>query len=330
MHEAQRRQLVVGSAVVVTVGVILYHVFFRKPNSNSPTDGSDRRESAQANKRRGSFQTEKAVESIAEAKAIVADQLKAKNTGDEDVAVTTIETVQIEVIEKIGSASTEESLHESASEEDEANSVADGESTDATEEEVVKEIIRQEEGSMNHIAEQLEEAVETIMTTAETVEAVLNSEPILDVEEPVSVDVEITATITAEPKVPKSPWEDVPTMNETNVWDSPEWTPQQQTQPSETSTVRHSDLNINSAPFVPKQKSKRLESPEQRREMINKQRQTTASFKARCRYWPKCTNKKCKYVHPMYPCRNDPNCKFGERCIYYHAKDLGATTQPKP
>lgn len=251
------------------------------------------------------FQTEKAVDSTAKAKAIVADQLKAENAGDEDVVVTTVETVQIEVLEKPGSASTEESLHESASEDDEANSVADGESTDATEEEVVKEIVRQEEASLNHIAEQLEEATETIMTTVEVVETVLNTEPILDivVEEPLSNGVETTVNTITEPKVPKSPWEDVPTMNETNVWDSPEWTPQQQTQPSETSTARHSDLNINSAPFVPKQKAKRLESPEQRREMMNKQRQTTASFKARCRYWPKCTNKKCKYVHPMYPCR---------------------------
>jgi uncharacterized membrane protein len=47
MHGAQRRQLVVGSAVAVTVGIVLYHVFFRKPNSISLADAKDRSESKQ-------------------------------------------------------------------------------------------------------------------------------------------------------------------------------------------------------------------------------------------------------------------------------------------
>jgi predicted small secreted protein len=40
MQEAQRRQLVVGSVIAVTVGVVLYHVLFKKPNSqNSNANG---------------------------------------------------------------------------------------------------------------------------------------------------------------------------------------------------------------------------------------------------------------------------------------------------
>ncbi|KAH8555028.1 hypothetical protein BGW37DRAFT_464760 [Umbelopsis sp. PMI_123] len=288
MHETQRRQLVVGSAVVVTVGAILYHVFFRKPNTNSLPNGNDRRESTQV-----------------EAKASVKEQLIRESVEDETVVTTTEEAVPIEATEKPGNASTEESLHESASEEDETNSVADGESTDATEEEIVKEIERQHEEPAEPIVEQLEEAVETVLTTSEAVEAALYHESMLEAEDkkPGPNGVEMTVTTITEPKVPKSPWEDMPAVKESNVWDSPDWTPPQQPQQSEQSTARHSELNVNSAPFVPKQKIKRIESPEQRREMMNKQRQTTASFKARCRYWPKCTNKKCKYVHPMYPCR---------------------------
>ncbi|GAB5588700.1 hypothetical protein Unana1_03600 [Umbelopsis nana] len=302
MHEAQRRQLVVGSAVVVTVGIVLYHVLFRKSSSHSPNDANDRTESKQ----------EKTFEAPVEAARtpVAEEKLVAEEVEDEPVVAATVESIHIEESEKPGTVSAEESLHESASEEDETISVADGESTDATEEELVKDSEpHHADESVRHISESIEQAAETVLTTvavSDTLEAALDDESTTSQpkEEPLSNGVEIITTTTnevREPVVPKSPWQDLPAVKEANVWESPEWAQQQQSQPAK--TVRNSDLNVNSEPFVPKQKSKRLESPEERREMMIKQRQNNASFKARCRYWPKCTNKKCKYVHPMHPCR---------------------------
>ncbi|KAF9571227.1 hypothetical protein EC968_000823 [Mortierella alpina] len=42
----------------------------------------------------------------------------------------------------------------------------------------------------------------------------------------------------------------------------------------------------------------------------------------RCRFWPKCTNKSCKFTHPTLPCRDPDNCTFGDRCLFVHPKDL--------
>lgn len=245
-------------------------------------------------------------------KAPAEEPVVSEEKEEEVIVATTVETLHIEVSEKPGTASAEESLHESASEEDEeAISVADGESTDATEEELIKDIeANQVDEAVRHISEQIDQAAETVVATVGTMEVVFENDSTLKAEEEPSLSdgLETTRTATTttttttevrEPVVPKSPWQDLPAVNETNVWESPEWSQQQQ----QSKTVRQSDLNINSEPFVPKQKTKRSESPEERREMMIKQRQNNASFKARCRYWPKCTNKKCKYVHPMHPCR---------------------------
>ncbi|KAG0230285.1 hypothetical protein BGX31_005897 [Mortierella sp. GBA43] len=47
-----------------------------------------------------------------------------------------------------------------------------------------------------------------------------------------------------------------------------------------------------------------------------------AKMKSRCRFWPNCTNKACKFTHPSLPCRDPDNCSFGDRCIFIHPKDL--------
>ncbi|KAI8321287.1 hypothetical protein GQ54DRAFT_298099 [Martensiomyces pterosporus] len=41
----------------------------------------------------------------------------------------------------------------------------------------------------------------------------------------------------------------------------------------------------------------------------------------RCRFWPSCNNKNCKYVHPSRTCRMYPSCSFGVNCIYIHPTD---------
>ncbi|KAK3829068.1 MAG: hypothetical protein J3Q66DRAFT_24205 [Benniella sp.] len=51
------------------------------------------------------------------------------------------------------------------------------------------------------------------------------------------------------------------------------------------------------------------------------QRDDRAKMKSRCRFWPNCTNKACKFTHPSMPCRDPDNCTFGDRCIFIHPKD---------
>ncbi|KAF9347903.1 hypothetical protein BGX34_002814 [Mortierella sp. NVP85] len=52
------------------------------------------------------------------------------------------------------------------------------------------------------------------------------------------------------------------------------------------------------------------------------QRDDRAKMKSRCRFWPNCTNKACKFTHPSLPCRDPDNCAFGDRCIFIHPKDV--------
>ncbi|KAJ1730908.1 hypothetical protein LPJ61_002786, partial [Coemansia biformis] len=44
--------------------------------------------------------------------------------------------------------------------------------------------------------------------------------------------------------------------------------------------------------------------------------------KRRCRFWPTCSNGRCKYAHPQKKCRMYPNCSFGNNCIFVHQSDV--------
>jgi hypothetical protein len=225
--------------------------------------------------------------------------VETKEQKEDGVVANTVEAVPVEVAEKPSIVSTEESVQESGSEEDETISVADGESTDATEEELVKDVESNAHAGVRHISEQSEPTAEIGMPDA--------VEPVQDEIEPVTEESDTAVNVdnieAREPTVPKEPWSDLPAVNETNVWESPDWAQQ------EAKSSVHSELNVNCEPFYPKGKPANRPEPtpediaEARRQMILKQRQRGASYKARCKYWPKCTNKKCKYVHPMYPCR---------------------------
>ncbi|KAJ1724785.1 hypothetical protein LPJ53_000992 [Coemansia erecta] len=46
------------------------------------------------------------------------------------------------------------------------------------------------------------------------------------------------------------------------------------------------------------------------------------SIKRRCRFWPTCSNRNCKYVHPSQTCRMYPECAFDTACIYIHPSDV--------
>ncbi|KAJ1932768.1 hypothetical protein FBU59_006256, partial [Linderina macrospora] len=50
-------------------------------------------------------------------------------------------------------------------------------------------------------------------------------------------------------------------------------------------------------------------------------RTTAAVANKRCRFWPSCNNKNCKYVHPAQVCKMYPSCSYGNNCIYIHPSD---------
>lgn len=41
----------------------------------------------------------------------------------------------------------------------------------------------------------------------------------------------------------------------------------------------------------------------------------------RCRYWPRCSNRKCKFVHPVYECKLDKDCPYDTLCAFRHSTD---------
>ncbi|KAI8331218.1 hypothetical protein BC941DRAFT_439337 [Chlamydoabsidia padenii] len=67
-----------------------------------------------------------------------------------------------------------------------------------------------------------------------------------------------------------------------------------------------------------------VKKPKQQRTTISidKQRQSyLPMYKSRCEFWPRCTNKRCRYYHPFTECRNGNQCQFGNKCIFLHPKD---------
>ncbi|KAL1929200.1 hypothetical protein VTP01DRAFT_2259 [Rhizomucor pusillus] len=54
---------------------------------------------------------------------------------------------------------------------------------------------------------------------------------------------------------------------------------------------------------------------------IKQQQSHRAVYHSRCKYWPGCTNKHCKFVHPANPCRLGDICK-NDRCPYLHPHEM--------
>ncbi|KAI8596993.1 hypothetical protein EDD21DRAFT_386621 [Dissophora ornata] len=89
--------------------------------------------------------------------------------------------------------------------------------------------------------------------------------------------------------------------------------------------AQHSELNAAAPEFKPSWVSSPSPAPAPRapatRDAPSSQDQQ-GKMKSRCRFWPKCTNKSCKFTHPSLPCRDPENCSFGDRCIFMHPNDL--------
>ncbi|KAI8886522.1 hypothetical protein K501DRAFT_331161 [Backusella circina FSU 941] len=60
-----------------------------------------------------------------------------------------------------------------------------------------------------------------------------------------------------------------------------------------------------------------------RLEKIDRQVQSySPRMKARCTFWPNCTNKNCKYWHPVKECRMGMDCTFKNKCMFLHPDDM--------
>ncbi|KAI7885287.1 hypothetical protein K492DRAFT_204147 [Lichtheimia hyalospora FSU 10163] len=69
-------------------------------------------------------------------------------------------------------------------------------------------------------------------------------------------------------------------------------------------------------------KGRRVKKRLSRVERIEEQRQThKPTMKSRCDYWPYCSNRNCKFIHPVKPCRVGDGCGFGNRCMFLHPSD---------
>ncbi|KAL1923850.1 uncharacterized protein VTP21DRAFT_8830 [Calcarisporiella thermophila] len=80
---------------------------------------------------------------------------------------------------------------------------------------------------------------------------------------------------------------------------------------TDSSAYRGAPLNVNAPVFVPVFATADPPKPQS----IPLQSKVKLQ---RCRFFPRCTNKNCKFIHPSKPCRYYPNCVWGDRCIYLH------------
>ncbi|KAG0022174.1 hypothetical protein BGZ82_011089 [Podila clonocystis] len=88
--------------------------------------------------------------------------------------------------------------------------------------------------------------------------------------------------------------------------------------------AQHSELNAQAVEFTPSWSTapRYVPAPIARPRNPTTRSEEPAKMKSRCRFWPKCTNKSCKFVHPTVYCRDPANCTFGERCVFIHPSDV--------
>lgn len=68
------------------------------------------------------------------------------------------------------------------------------------------------------------------------------------------------------------------------------------------------------------QKNSVLISQQLSNQNSNKQNQQNQQNESsiRCIFYPECTKTDCPFLHPTEPCKNFPNCRFGQECHYIH------------
>ncbi|KAG0271240.1 hypothetical protein BGZ95_000964 [Linnemannia exigua] len=92
--------------------------------------------------------------------------------------------------------------------------------------------------------------------------------------------------------------------------------------------AQHSELNAKAAEFKPSWLPAVTAAPVRANGVAanGAPAQEPVKMKSRCRFWPNCTNKSCKFTHPSTYCRDPENCSFGDRCNFIHPNDM--TSRP--
>ncbi|KAF9214794.1 hypothetical protein BGZ59_002967 [Podila verticillata] len=118
-------------------------------------------------------------------------------------------------------------------------------------------------------------------------------------------------------------------LNSTNNIEESRWTSKRavddvQTLAEISLVAQHSELNAQAVEFTPTWSTapRYVPAPIGRPRNPTTRSEEPAKMKSRCRFWPKCTNKSCKFVHPTVYCRDPANCTFGERCVFIHPSDV--------
>ncbi|KAF9300318.1 hypothetical protein BGZ74_008025 [Mortierella antarctica] len=118
-------------------------------------------------------------------------------------------------------------------------------------------------------------------------------------------------------------------LNSTNNVEESRWTSKRvvddvQTLAEISLVAQHSELNAQAVEFTPSWSTtpRYVPAPIARPRNPTTRSEEPAKMKSRCRFWPKCTNKSCKFVHPTVYCRDPANCTFGERCVFIHPSDV--------
>ncbi|KAG0088504.1 hypothetical protein BGZ92_006082 [Podila epicladia] len=118
-------------------------------------------------------------------------------------------------------------------------------------------------------------------------------------------------------------------LNSTNNHEESRWTSKRavddvQTLAEISLVAQHSELNAQAVEFTPSWSTtpRYVPAPIARPRNPTTRSEEPAKMKSRCRFWPKCTNKSCKFVHPTVYCRDPANCTFGERCVFIHPSDV--------
>ncbi|KAJ2770650.1 hypothetical protein IWQ56_002087 [Coemansia nantahalensis] len=89
-----------------------------------------------------------------------------------------------------------------------------------------------------------------------------------------------------------------------------------------TTPPRAPGLNLHAKPFVPTARTKAAaRAPGEPAAAAAAATAAGKVAKRRCRFWPTCSNGKCKYAHPQRACRAYPDCEFGASCIFVHPSD---------
>ncbi|KAG0071693.1 hypothetical protein BGZ89_009780 [Linnemannia elongata] len=178
--------------------------------------------------------------------------------------------------------------------------------------EVKEEIIEEAAPAAAEVPEQAEEEPEQVQDVQEDAQVDTPTTLVGDQLEHTKETEETVQVIVETPRKTES-WSDV---SEDKV----------QTLQEVSRVAQHSELNAKAAEFKPSWLPSATVAPAKPNGTVANGTPAAEpiKMKSRCRFWPNCTNKSCKFTHPSTYCRDPENCSFGDRCNFIHPNDMTA------